>query len=260
LSQELQSQDTTAQVTYTVETLNTRGRSAGMSEAALVPRISTPAPPEDLRARVTPEGIVINFSGTGQRREDSRMSTVYRVFRRAPGADSDVSIGEVRPHPSTQAELRDPAIEWGETYRYRITPVVQIAREGQPPIQIEGEDSRLLEVLAEDRFPPAVPVGLQAVAFSFLTKTGPHQFPRVAVDLNWSPSLDQDVAGYNVWRREGSEWRKLNRDLVNTPAYRDQQVQAGTWEYSVSAVDLRGNESERSAIAMEEVRETSTHP
>jgi hypothetical protein len=255
IPRDLQQPAADATVAYTLETLNDRGRSAGLSRAASVPLVTIPPAPDDLSARVTPDGIVLRWTGVPQG-EASGVSTAYRVFRRAPGAENDVLIGEVRPE---SAELRDPTFEWGATYRYRVTPVAQIARAGQPPVEIEGEDSPLLEVLAEDRFPPAVPVGVEAVYSAVPRPAAPRGF----VDLTWSPSMDPDVAGYNVWRREGGEWRKLNAGLVNTPAYRDVQIAPGTLEYAVSAVDLRGNESQRSEPASEQVPETrgpSTQP
>ena len=47
---------------------------------------------------------------------------------------------------------------------------------------------------------------------------------------------------------------KITAELVKAPAYRDAQVQRGhKYFYSVSAVDLRGNESARSAEASETV-------
>lgn len=252
---DMQLPDPQATVTYSLETMSPRGRSAGLSRGVNVPLVAVPAPPADLNARVTPEGILLSWTASPGA---ATVPSVYRVSRRAEGAENDVQIGEV-PLGPPQAQLRDPAIEWGATYRYRVTPVTQIARGGQAPMEIEGEDSPLLEVVAEDRFPPAVPVGLEAV-FSAVPRP---EAPRGFVDLTWSPSMDQDVAGYNVWRREGGEWRKLNPELVKTPAYRDAQVQPGTLEYAVSAVDLRGNESERSETASEQVPEArgpSTQP
>jgi fibronectin type 3 domain-containing protein len=66
---------------------------------------------------------------------------------------------------------------------------------------------------------------------------------------------DADLAGYNVYRREGEAAPiKLNSDLIKAPSYRDGAVMPGKkYFYSVSAVDLRGNESARSDEASETV-------
>ena len=114
-------------------------------------------------------------------------------------------------------------------------------------MSIEGDDTPEVKVFADDVFPPGVPSGLQAV-FS-----GPGQKP--FIDLIWAPVPDADLDGYNVYRHEeGGTTFKLNSELVKTPAYRDMQVVSGKrYFYSVSAVDLRGNESERSEEASERV-------
>jgi fibronectin type 3 domain-containing protein len=114
-------------------------------------------------------------------------------------------------------------------------------------VSIEGDDSPVQTVFTKDIYPPGVPTGLQAV-FS-----GPGQPP--FIDLLWAPDTDADLAGYNVYRREeGTQPVKVNTDLVKTPAFRDQNVAPGkTYRYSVSALDLRGNESARSEEASESV-------
>jgi len=83
--------------------------------------------------------------------------------------------------------------------------------------------------------------------------SGPGQQP--FIDLIWAPVADADLDGYNIYRHEeGSAPVKLNAGLVKMPAFRDAQVVSGnTYSYSVSAVDLRGNESARSGEASESV-------
>jgi fibronectin type 3 domain-containing protein len=63
------------------------------------------------------------------------------------------------------------------------------------------------------------------------------------------------LAGYNVYRHEqDGQTVKLNSDVVKTPAFRDAEVVAGhQYFYSVTAVDVRGNESSRSEEASETV-------
>jgi len=99
--------------------------------------------------------------------------------------------------------------------------------------------------VAHDVFPPATPSGLQAV-FS-----GPGQEP--FIDLIWAPNAEPDLAGYNVYRHApGTEPVKINSELVKAPAFRDSGVVAGSqYSYSVSALDVRGNESPHSEEADE---------
>ena len=112
---------------------------------------------------------------------------------------------------------------------------------------VEGDDSPTAKVFADDVFPPAVPSGLQAV-FS-----GPGQ--AAFIDLIWASVTDVDLDGYNVYRHEeGAVPVKVNSERLKTPAYRDESVVSGKkYFYSVSAVDLRGNESARSEEANEAV-------
>ena len=70
---------------------------------------------------------------------------------------------------------------------------------------------------------------------------------------------NSDFAGYNVYRSEanggaGEKTVKLNSELVKSPSYRDFAVASGkTYTYSVSAVDVHGNESQRSEPTSEPV-------
>ena len=75
------------------------------------------------------------------------------------------------------------------------------------------------------------------------------------VDLSWAPNLEGDLAGYNVFRSGGGEGpKKLNEKLVPVPSFRDETVVPGkSYQYSVSAVDLRGNESPQSSETTEAV-------
>jgi fibronectin type 3 domain-containing protein len=140
----------------------------------------------------------------------------------------------------------DHAAGWQARYQYRITPVT-IVPGGLGATQIEGDDSRPVEILVNDIYPPSIPSGLQAV-FSGI---GQQPF----VDLTWAPVTAGDLAGYNVYRREASGPAvKLNIEPVKTPAFRDAQVQPGkTYVYSVSAEDVRKNESDRSEETSESV-------
>jgi len=78
---------------------------------------------------------------------------------------------------------------------------------------------------------------------------------KLFIDLIWAPDTESDLAGYNVYRHEqDSQPVKLNLEAVKAPTFRDTEVAAGhQYSYSVSAVDVRGNESPRSEEASESV-------
>jgi hypothetical protein len=244
LPPEVEQQHATGLASYAVETLNADGHSAGLSNPVQVPLAPTLPAPQNLRAQVTAQGIELTWSGRALNREFPGSSYVYRVYRRERASNGENAVGEI-PAPAENASFLDSTFEWQKTYDYRVTTVTIVSLPNQTTQQVEGDDSPWISVFANDIFPPAVPAGLQAV-FS-----GPGQLP--FIDLTWSPDTDVDLAGYNVYRREkGTQFAKINAQLVKAPAFRDNGVEAGkSYFYAVTAVDLRGNESERSEEASE---------
>ncbi len=261
LPQNVLSEDTKADLTYAVEVLNRNGRGAGPSNRVHVPAIITLPAPRDLAAQLNEDGALLTWTSAGEPAIAGAQFR-YRIYRRDVSTDKDESngkkessgtetlAGEVPVGAAGPAQFLD-AIVWEKTYLYRITSVSIVVRDGKE-VQIEGEDSPTIRVVAHDVFPPAVPVGLQAVY------SGEGQKP--FVDLIWAPVASADLAGYNVYRynvyrgEENGAATKVNAELVKTPSYRDSAVGSGkTYTYSVSAVDVRGNESARSESASERV-------
>jgi hypothetical protein len=92
---------------------------------------------------------------------------------------------------------------------------------------------------ALDAAPPAAPSGL----VTGLQGDGVH--------LTWTPSGAPDLAGYSVYRAtaSGGVYTKLNLDLITVAEYQDDALPADAtslW-YQVTASDMSGNESARSA-------------
>ncbi len=247
LPMDLQQQHPAGFATYALELLNGRGRSAGLSNQVEVPLAPTLPPPSDVRAEVTPEGVVLTWTGVLHEHEAAELRHLYRVYRRTPETPAWSVVGEVQLSTDPHARFVDTGFEWEKTYLYRVVVVTSVIRGGAAAVQVEGEPSADVEVFAHDVFPPAAPAGLQAVA------SGVGQPP--FVDLTWAPNTEADLAGYNVYRHQaGQQPVKINTELVKAPAYRDREVTAGhNYFYAVTAVDLRGNESPRSAEASESV-------
>lgn len=238
--------DPPAFATYAVEVTNPDGRSAGLSNQVRVSLARTLPPPNDFQARVTNRGVVLSWKS--EIPAESRQPGVryeVRVYRRALDAERQTVVGQ-DPSGGEQT-LTDTTIEWEKTYEYHVATVTIVDQANKPPITLEGDDTPEVTVFADDVFPPAVPSGLQAV-FS-----GPGQKP--FIDLVWAPVTDIDLAGYNVYRSEdGTAPIKLNSEPLKTPAYRDSDVVSGKqYEYSVTSIDVRGNESARSEPAREAV-------
>jgi hypothetical protein len=248
LPQQLQSNNPDAQVTYAVAVLNESGRSAGLSNEVKVPAAPTLPPPANLNAEVTAQGVRLFWLCDSQIPNNlAGIQHRIRIYRKTQDDRNDVRIGEADLNCETSSML-DQNIEWEKSYEYRATPVTVLTiAPDKNQREIEGDDTPTIRVFAHDAFPPTVPAGLQAVA------SGPGEPP--SVDLVWRPDTDADLAGYNVYRNEeGGPSSKLNSELVKTSAFRNQNVQPGrTYHYSVTAVDLRGNESELSEEAIETV-------
>ena len=240
--------NTFGSATYAVEVLNEDRRAAGLSNQVHVPLAETLPAPTDFSARVTAQGVVLEWSGALLSLPNPNpLRRSYRVYRRIEGSRREILVGEREAGMERNLSFTDQSFEWEKTYYYRVTTYTIIAQPGKPEVSIEGDDTPEVKVFADDVFPPAVPSGLQAV-FS-----GPGQQP--FIDLIWAPVPDADLDGYNVYRHEeGGTPVKVNSELVKIPAYRDVQVVSGKrYFYSVSAVDLRGNESGRSEEASERV-------
>jgi hypothetical protein len=246
----MRQQDSAAEATYAVEVLNRNARGAGLSNRVHVPAVLTLPPPSDLAAELTGDGVVLTWTSAGESQNLPGNSPFiqhrYRIYRRDESSGKDAIAGEVSLGEPGPAYFTDSSFEWEKTYLYRVT-AVSIIKRPDSEVQVEGDDTPPVRVIAHDVFPPSVPAGLQA-AYS-----GEGQKP--FIDLIWAPVTNADLAGYNVYRSEANGAAvKLNSALVKSPSYRDSAVASGkTYTYSVSAVDVRGNESRRSEETSEPV-------
>jgi hypothetical protein len=239
-------QNPIADLTYAVEVLNEDNRSVGLSNHVRVPAVPTLPPPPDFAAQLTGDGVVLSWTSPGETSNLPEVQHRYRIYRRDEATAKDAVAGELAVFQPGAVHFLDGSFQWERAYLYRVT-VVSVLTRSEGEEQVEGEDSPPVRILAHDIFPPAVPAGVQAVY------SGEGQKP--FVDLIWAPVTNADLAGYNVYRREeNTSAVKLNSELVKSPAYRDAAVAPGkTYWYSVSAVDVRGNESARSEEASETV-------
>jgi hypothetical protein len=245
LSEQFQFDHATAGITYAVSVLNPYGRSAGLSNKVQIPAAPTLPAPAEFEAQLTAEGVHLQWKGTSQLPQIAGLRFVYRVYRREQQSNKDSVVTEISVGDQSSTSVDDQAFEWEKTYDYRATVVTLVAQANGSEQQVEGDDTPSITIVAHDVFPAATPTGLQAV----FSGSGQKLF----IDLVWTPNTESDLAGYNVYRHEvGSETMKVNSELIRTPAFRDADVASGhQYFYSVSAVDLRGNESPHSEEANE---------
>ena len=244
-------------LTYFIELKNRNGRSAGLSNPATVLAGEAPAAVKGLGAELRKEGVVLHWNGEAQGPE----ATAIRLRRKllTPVAARPAQ-GPLAPAPEqidenllvdTNSRVSDRALDkdirFGATYEYRAQRVIRARVDGEM-MELDGPLSDPVRVDAADVFPPGVPSGLAAVAVAGENGGAP------AIDLNWQPNTEPDLAGYIVYRREGTgDWRRVSpQQLVVGPWFHDAQVEAGhSYQYAVTAVDQSGHESGKSADATE---------
>jgi len=244
-------------LTYFVELTNRNGRSAGLSNDAVILAGEAPIPVANLTAELRKEGIALHWT------PDSASALIavrlHRKLLTPPAAKPQQGPLAPPPEPLEQSLLidsgaqtgraLDKSIRFGQTYEYRAQRVVRLTVNGETQ-ELAGDLSAPIRVEALDVFPPAVPTGLAAVAT--VNQTG----SEAAIDLSWQPVADPELAGYAVYRREGdTEWQRISpaQPLV-PPAFHDAHVQPGhTYKYSVIAIAQNGHQSPRSAETQETV-------
>lgn len=251
-------------LTYFVELDNRKGRTAGLSNGAQILAGEAPAAVEDLTAEMRRDGVLLRWSPA---RTDAVLVAV-RLERKlvSPPAPATPKSAEgplaPRPEPPQRTLLVEPAahqdraldsnIQFGGTYEYRAQRVARVTVNGET-LELPGPLSSPVRIAAVNAFPPAVPRGLAAVASAGPEGAGP------AIDLNWQPGIEADLAGYVVYRREagseGTAWQRISpAQPWTSPGFHDANVQPGhSYIYAVSAVDQQGHESARSAEAEETV-------
>jgi len=68
-----------------------------------------------------------------------------------------------------------------------------------------------------------------------------------SIELAWDRDTEADLAGYRVFRAEGSGEFARVAEVSQIPTYSDHAIEPGkTYRYAVSAFDQAGNESRRS--------------
>ncbi len=248
-------------LTYFVELTNHNGRSAGLSNDAVILAGKAPGPVVGLVAQIRKAGIILRWTPdqAGATEPTGAAIRLHRKLLTPPAAKPSQGPLAPPPEPIEQSLLvdsgaktgrtLDKSIRFGQVYEYRAQRVARIALEGQT-LELAGELSAPIRVDALDIFPPDVPTGLAAVATAGDTGTEP------SIDLSWQPVTDPDLAGYAVYRSESAgPWRRISpAEPIVPPVYRDAQVQPGhTYNYAVSAIDQGGHESARSAGTEETV-------
>lgn len=254
---------------YFVELTNRKGRSAGLSNAAVVLAGHAPSPIAGLSATVRKDGIVLHWI-PGPAEPYPTQVRLHRTLL-TPAAAKPAPGPLAAPTEPLQQDLLVPAgtlhgvaldkdIRFGETYAYSAQRIARVTVDGKA-MEIDGPLSPPVRIAAENNFPPAVPTGLAAVATPAQIGAGPSG-AGPSIDLNWQPVTDPNLAGYIVYRsqpnidgQQPTPWKRISGPQpVVGPGFHDANVEPGhTYQYGVSAIGQNGQESARSASAQESV-------
>jgi fibronectin type 3 domain-containing protein len=209
------------EVLVRVRVASSKGR---FSEWSNTVRLSVLPPlgiPADVKAEGSAAGVRLTWAAP-----EPRPGLAWRIFRRAPDQEKPELLGT-----SDHAEYIDATAPYGKTYEYSVQAAMKAG-----DAEAESEVSKPAAIPFEDRFPPAVPSGLTAIA------------GLQSIQLVWNPDTEPDLKGYYVYRSVGGEAFTRVGELLESPSYTDRAVEAGKrYRYAVSAVDQLGNESARPA-------------
>ena len=158
----------------------------------------------------------------------------YEVYRRIlPEEEYDRPLN---PKPIAAMSFVDAGAPYGKPLVYTVRAVL-----AKNP-KVEGLPAEELAVIYRDVYPPAAPARLDALSEGN------------RVRLVWSPVDAADLAGYLVFRAEGTGApERLTKDPVADPFFTDETVGQGKrYRYTVIAIDRAGNRSPASPEAVAE--------
>jgi hypothetical protein len=245
---------------YRVRTRASQKKDSADSNAVSVKLFPVAQRIVSLEARVTQDAIELSWpspeiAGNAAPSETLAGYHVYRgeLDQTTAAVNADLSQAKWKSPPillapSQANSYRDTLFDFGGTFVYQVRSVV--IAEGNP---IESDDSVPVIVTPRDTFPPAAPHDVVVAEIPAADGVG-------TVDLSWSINLENDLAGYRVYRSEkaGELGQPLQAELLLSPAFRDVSVQAGhRYWYVVTAVDRAGNESGPSQPAAADLTQPS---
>jgi hypothetical protein len=215
-----------------------------------------PAAPADLKARLTPEAVVLTWTGAvpspppapapspspsaapgrpvipGAASMPAPPAAAapkpatpgFRVFRRDPVASYDAPMN---PVPITTNAFEDRTAAPGPRWCYSVRAAATV----EPVVESDASNEVCVDI--KDVAPPAPPAGVTTLAGA------------AAVEVSWSPSAEPDLAGYRVYRApEGGAPARLAELPPTQTTWRDASPgRGGLHLYTLTAFDRAGNES-----------------
>ncbi len=214
---------------YQVVLVDAAGRVGRPSGLARAPRVTPPPPPAGLKAEPGDTMIKLSWQGGKVAPDEADGLAGWVVWRKGPDG-----ARRLNQRPLREPALIDRSVVNGQSYTYRVASVSRVGGR-----LVYGDYGPALEVAAKDQTPPAPPTDLMAM-------TQPS-----GVFLRFTPSPDQDTAGYIIYRAEkkNGPWRRVSPELVVENVFMDQGADPKKVHYyRVVAVDEAGNQSKPSQV------------
>jgi len=201
---------------YGVRSVCCHGRESGLSNIARIVPSMPPAPPTGLVLEAEAEGVRLTWVP-----EDETPVIVER--------SPDTELWQtVTDSPVTTGEWLDRSAGQGQGWNYRLRSVRRV--ESGP--RVIGEPCAPVGLFYPDIYPPPAPTDLVCLPEG------------ERVRLRWRAAATADT--YRVSRSAGGSASKLLAAEIRAVQFEDDAPPPGTSIYSVTAVDLAGNESEAS--------------
>jgi hypothetical protein len=224
---------------YAAVGISTSGRPGPFSKVVAVPLFRAPGAPPQPRIAYDEHVIAVTWASDGAGADQAAApsetlasrplgltmpATAFHVYE----VGSEHFETRLTTEPLTTPRYDDRRVDWGAHRCYTVRSVQVIAG-----LSVESEPAPPACETLVDRFPPAPPKGLVAVA------------SEGAINLIWDPAAEKDLAGYLVLRRAASshDFKAVTPEPILETTFTD-KVEPGTgFVYAIEAVDKAGNQS-----------------
>lgn len=215
---------------FAVKVVNKKGQDAGNSNIIIRQWLKVPPSVDHIDFRAEESVIHLSWNTSVGVLGSQVPFLGYNIYRSEQG--KVFGLTPLNDHPLNEPRFDDRNFQFGTTYYYTVRCVV-----GEKTLIAESADSPEFSFKPVDVFPPKTPTGLTAI------------FTEGKMNLAWDANLENDLAGYNVYRSEdGAHFTKLTETPIKSVTFRDETTQPQkTYYYRVTAIDTSGNESPPSA-------------
>lgn len=204
---------------YFVTALNLHGESdPSMIMMAFSKDITPPKQPTGLKAKTTAGKVKLNWK---QNKEKDLAG--YRVYVSMDMDKKEWSLVNKKLIRTNHFIHKKPKTLSRFPYYYRISAVDTTLNESLP--------SKIIKVKLPDVTPPKQPVLKDYKAYA------------KKIVLQWAQVIVYDFDHYNVYKKVGKKWKRLNKKPLKKSYFEDKSAKIGKNTYAITAVDTSINES-----------------